>query len=333
MIRLRRLIFNAATFAPGVMHLPAVKRVLMRRALGARGTGQARYCYAVWLRHLRLAAAHGLGADPRFVAELGPGESVGAGLAALLCGAERYYAFDVVAHANATRNLAVFEELVRLFQQRAPIPENNEFPHLGPTLDDYAFPEHILTADRMGRALQPERIERIRASLHNRAARDSLIQYRAPWTTHEAVEPQTLDMVYSQAALEHVDGLLEVYTAMFQWLKPGGYISHQIDFNRHDAANEWNGHWTYSDPMWALVRGKDVWLINREPYSTHQRLIKDCGFDIVAEQLVRRRCALRRRQLARRFRHLSDQDLTTSDAFIQAVKPGAAAPTQAVARD
>jgi len=111
-----------------------------------------------------------------------------------------------------------------------------------------------------------------------------------------------------------------VYRAMYQWLKPGGYMSHQIDFKCHDSAREWNGHWTYSNLMWKLVRGKDVWLINRLPYSEHVELIEKAGFRIVGEQLVRRASNVRRRQLASKFRRIPDSDLTTTDAFVQAVK-------------
>ena len=118
-----------------------------------------------------------------------------------------------------------------------------------------------------------------------------------------------------------MDDLADVYQAMYLWLKPGGHVSHQIDFKCHDSADEWNGHWTYSDLMWKLVRGKETWLINRQPYSTHVDLLKRCGFRIVGEQLVRSPSHVTRQQLARRFQFLTDDDLTTADAFIQAVKP------------
>src|SRR5688500_16786253 len=39
-------------------------------------------------------------AAPSAIAELGPGESLGVGIAWLLSGASRFYAFDVVAHSN-----------------------------------------------------------------------------------------------------------------------------------------------------------------------------------------------------------------------------------------
>src|SRR5215813_2064256 len=94
----KRLIFNAATFVPGVSALPLVRRKLAQRSLGTGGGAQsARYCYSVWLRHLLHASANRLNVDPVHVAELGPGLSLGIGLAAILSGVERYYAFDVVA--------------------------------------------------------------------------------------------------------------------------------------------------------------------------------------------------------------------------------------------
>ena len=82
------------------------------------GTNSARYCYSVWMRHLVMAKKSGAFTKiPKIVAELGPGDSLGIGLCALLSGAERYYAFDVVKYANPSKNMAIFEELVILFKE------------------------------------------------------------------------------------------------------------------------------------------------------------------------------------------------------------------------
>jgi hypothetical protein len=67
----------------------------------------ARYHYSMWLRHV--VTAHRNGAFHRgglsVVAELGPGKSLGTGLAALLAGAESYYAFDGRFHSLSNRRL------------------------------------------------------------------------------------------------------------------------------------------------------------------------------------------------------------------------------------
>jgi len=132
-ISTKRLLFNAATFIPGVAQLPPVQRVFKRHSIGTHGTNESRYCYSVWLRHLTRAAENGLETDPRAVAELGPGDSIGIGIAAVLTGAERYFAFDVVAHANTPRNLAIFDGLVDLFRAEVNIPGESARRFSAPT--------------------------------------------------------------------------------------------------------------------------------------------------------------------------------------------------------
>lgn len=83
---IKPILLGLATF------LPIARRFTNR---GSGGTDSARYCYCVWLRHLVSLEAAGLGAAWPVVAELGPGDSLGTGIAALLCGVEQYYAFDV----------------------------------------------------------------------------------------------------------------------------------------------------------------------------------------------------------------------------------------------
>src|SRR6185295_10726374 len=83
-IRIRPLLFGLASRVPGVT-------TLFRR--GAGGIPSPRYCYSVWLRHLVAAHQAGITSLPKSVGELGPGDSLGTGFAALLSGAERYYAF------------------------------------------------------------------------------------------------------------------------------------------------------------------------------------------------------------------------------------------------
>ncbi|RJP62040.1 MAG: hypothetical protein C4541_00460 [Candidatus Auribacter fodinae] len=57
-------------------------------------------------------------------------------------------------------------------------------------------------------------------------------------------------MIFSQAVLEHIDNLPEAYESMRLWLKPDGFMSHQIDFKCHGTAEEWNRHWAYSQSEW-----------------------------------------------------------------------------------
>lgn len=316
----RRMLFNAATMVPGVSGIPAVKSYLVKRRTGTGGTDSARYCYSIWLRHLIHAFESGLDTRPGIVAELGPGDSLGTGIAALLTGADRYYAFDVVEHASAERNVAILHELVELFRNRADMPGGAEFPYALPRMEPQPFPGHIFPDAVLDTALDPARVRRIEESLRRCDARDSLIQYRAPWFGTDIIERGTVDMIFSQAVLEHVDDLPGVYRAMNLWLKPRGFLSHVIDFKSHGFAAEWNGHWTYSDLKWKLIRGKDSWLINREPHSKHLSLLESEGFRLVSHTPYRAESSLRPQDLAVRFKQLSQEDLTTSDVFLQAVR-------------
>jgi hypothetical protein len=65
-----------------IKHFPLVKSLLPQRA---GGTIDSRYCYSVWMRHLKNWSI--INSElPKIVAELGPGDSLGTGFAALLSG-------------------------------------------------------------------------------------------------------------------------------------------------------------------------------------------------------------------------------------------------------
>jgi len=95
-------------------------------------------------------------------------------------------------------------------------------------------------------------------------------------------------------------------------------MTHQIDYGCHGKADTWNGYWAYSDLIWKVIVGRRPYLLNRVPHSVHKRYLREQGFDIIGEQVVSTESTLRRGQLALRFRDLSQQDLTTSGAFLVA---------------
>ncbi len=310
-MKLGQLIHGLATFLPGV------NKYFTK---GTGGTDSARYCYSVWLRHLVMAKNNGLNPYPEVVAELGPGDSLGIGLMALLTGSEKYLAFDIFEYANIERNLKIFKELVAILKHKADIPGDDEFPDVKPRLDNYAFPVDIFTDSKLKEALLDSRIEKIRNSIINPTEKNSMIKYKVPWFDSSVIDKESVDMIYSQAVLEHADDLENTYKAMRLWLKPNGFVSHQIDFRCHGTSNEWNGHWMYSDFTWKLIRGKRPYLLNRAPHSTHLQLLKKENHKIVCDTTVTQNSNIKKDRLNPRFRDLSNSDLTTSGAFIQAVK-------------
>ncbi len=80
-MRIRPILGGIKSYIPW---LSSVKWLSSSRGTG--GTISARYCYSVWLRHLCVARDYGLPTQPSVIAELGPGDSIGSGLAGLLTG-------------------------------------------------------------------------------------------------------------------------------------------------------------------------------------------------------------------------------------------------------
>jgi len=260
---------------------------------------------------------------PRVIAEFGPGDSLGIGLAGLLSGAEKYYALDVVEYADISVNLDILDELVTLFAQKEPIPDQQEFPFARPLLPSYEFPHHILTDDRLQKSLSPERIQSIKEALINPSNLKKSpveIRYIVPWYDSNVIEQESIDMIFSQAVLEHINDLAQTYATLYCWLKRDGFMSHQIDFGCHGLAKQWNGHWAYSDLTWKLIKGRRSYLLNREPYSTHKRLLEQSGFKIVCDAKTSDHSGLTKEQLSSRFRQMSEEDLTTRTAHILAKK-------------
>jgi SAM-dependent methyltransferase len=279
-------------------------------------TGSATYCYGVWLKHLTLLWANGLRSMPRAVLEVGCGDSLGTGLAALLSGARQYHAIDVVKRAAPDDNQRVFEELVQLFRTRAPRPTRG-WPDYDAHLDSRLFPGHILGPEVLARSLAPERIDSSRAALANcdKRGRGRNLTYQT-WAEPEAFDDGSIDLVLSHSVLEYLPDLRDFYARCARWVRPGGWMSHQIDFSSGGLVGAWNGHYGYSDLAWSLASGKRDYRNNREPFSTHLALLKAHGFDVVTALKELRLDGLPRAQLDARWGHLSDEDLNCAHVFI-----------------
>jgi hypothetical protein len=289
------------------------------------GTNSARYCYSVWLRHLVLARVNGFSGPIKAMAELGPGDSLGVGLAAMLSGVDRYYALDCKPFASTHQNIQMLDELLQLFSSKADIPGDDEFPLVNPKLTDYRFPGW-LSELQVAEFLDERRVAAIRRALE--AGCNGVIaapevpiamKYVAPWNNCSEIPAGSIDMVISQAVMEHVDDVPSTYKLSAMWLRPGGLMSHAIDFKSHGFASDWNGHWTIPGSVWTLLRANRPFAINRLPHSRHVSEIVGNGCQILFDQ-VNRGATISQTQLAREFRGLSSDDLTASEAVVQATK-------------
>jgi hypothetical protein len=120
-----------------------------RHRAATGGSDSARYCYSVWLRHLRSLAPYGFRVKGAHVGELGPGDSIGIGLAALLSGAANYVSLDVMPFSAKANLEEIFDDLVKLYLNGQPIPQEDEFPAVRPTLNSYEFPSDLVDCSQI----------------------------------------------------------------------------------------------------------------------------------------------------------------------------------------
>lgn len=263
-----------------ISYIPFLKRILKKRGTG--GSNSARYCYSVWMRHLNFLYEFGMKKMPEKIGELGPGDSLGVGLAAMLSGVKEYYALDTTRHADLNTNVGVLNDLVDLYKKQERIPDLDEFPEIRPYLNNYDFPKKV-DLDELSEAVSESRINKIKKDLKNPTPHSS-INYIAPWDNEDLIEYDSLELILSQAVLEHVMQIEDAYKKMYKWLKPGGYISHIIDYRAHETHNRWYGHWLYNDYLWNIIMQGRKYPINRLPHSMHIKLIHKTGFEILCEK-------------------------------------------------
>ncbi len=299
--------------------IPGLNGRLVNRGTG--GTDRPAYCRGVWFKHLAHLLDSGMESVPKRVGELGPGDSVGVGIAALLTGVDHYVAMDVKPYATSARNLTILDGVLELLA--ADTPDENAargWPPYAKLLGDAGGP---LDVAALIAAIDGPRIDAIRHSLREGPGEGAAptARYVAPWDTVDDLDRGSLDLVLSHSVMEHVRDLSATYAACHDWLRPGGWISQQVDLQCHGLARGWNGHRGYrSERHWNLVaEARDCW-INREPFSTHVRLIEENGFELKKVLLRSDDGGLGATELAPRFRGLTDEERTTAGLFLQARK-------------
>lgn len=295
------------------------KKIFVRP--GSGGSFSSAYCYSVWLRHLVQLKNAGLINDIesiKNIAEIGPGDSLGMGLAAMYTGADNYFAFDVIRHTNMANNKKINNELLKLFEERIEIPHGTkEFLNTKPVLSNYEFPADILNKDR---SYYQERHKTIECNLDNMEKQGAQIRYVVPWMGQIQKDVKDIDLIISQAVMEHVDDVTFAYAEMYRWLKPGGIISHQIDFRTHEMTDQWDGHFYIGQHLWKILAHGRKYPMNRLPLSAHIKAIEKTGFKIKNIVPFRSQCNFSKQAPRVPEIAFQEEDLITSSALIQAIK-------------
>jgi len=234
-----------------ISYVPYLRLLIPKKGTG--GSIDAEYCYNTYNTHKNLLNKVGCKFPVPNIGEIGPGDSLGIGLIALLDGSSNYFGLDTIQHSNKDINLKVLGDL-----------------------------NQLLAADNI--SIKESLISSLKASILNINNKDNSIRYNAPWESSELIKENHLDLVISNAVMEHVSDLEKTYNTIYKWLKPGAYTSHIIDYKAHEFSNVWYEHWTYSDITWKILMHGRKYPINRMPHSFHKKCLLAAGFEIVFEE-------------------------------------------------
>ena len=273
------------------------------------------YNYAVFIRHFgEYCEVTGAAAPPTVVCEVGPGSSLGVGFLALLLGCERYLAFDNEAQVDHARNERDIGELTHLLRADTPAPVRDFWSGMFPMPVNESIDQIIcgLKGDA------PRRAMRVAAAIKDDD--QDVLTYTAPWTGADPEHDAEVDWLLSHSVLEHVDDLASLYARMARMVRRGGIMTHLVDFWSHGLSPVWNGHWAITERGWKVMAGKRSYLLNRVPWSVHEQLLRDNGFELLGRNVERRSDGLVPSRMAAGFKAMSDEDARSRMVFFSAQK-------------
>jgi SAM-dependent methyltransferase len=214
--------------------------------------------------------------------EMGPGDSVGSAVAAKAAGFSAFYLVDAGNYAN--RNVETYKEMSRICSK-----EGSEPPDI----------EHASSFDDV-------------------LAASDAIYLTNGLQSYREVPTASIDLVFSQAVLEHVrrNEFAQIATEMRRILKPNGVDSHQVDLRDHlggalDNMRIGSALW---ETEWMARSG---FYTNRIRFSEMCQMFEYAGFDVKVASVVRwNEVPISVKNLAPEFQHLDQDDLLVSSFHV-----------------
>lgn len=128
------------------------------------------------------------------------------------------------------------------------------------------------------------------------------------------IENKSVDMIFSQAVLEHVrrHEFLETIQECRRILRPGGICSHQVDLRDHLGGGLNNLR--FSEKIWeSALFTKSGFYTNRIQYSQMLNIFMQAGFQAQVTEVRRwETLPTRRNKLSKEYRLLPDEELCIS---------------------
>lgn len=282
-----------------ITYFPGAYQIIRKiKPKGGHSSSNAKFCYSFWLRILVTINELDLNNSKKCIAEIGPANSFGIGICALLCGAEKYIALDIDDSYDSTLTTGIFEELLKLLISREPIPDDIVFPNINLRISNYDFPKDILNDELLDKSLSKDRINQILMEIQNvRGKNNVFISYYTPWQSNTnllQIKRQNIDLIFSRAVLEHVKFPIILYKDINTILRKSMLMFHDIEYHSHGLSKYWNGHRHFSKLTWKIVNGNRPYFLNKVTHSEHEDLITGNRFKILRSDRIKRDSNLRR---------------------------------------
>lgn len=223
-----------------------------------------------------------LDVEGKAVLEIGPGNSLAIGLLFLACGAKKVFLVDRFKHL-------FWDEYDIAFHRKVLARIEKEFPFTTVASKAIIFTNSgSIDFDR------------------------SKIQCRLGDAAKLPLENSSIDIVFSNAVLEHVHDVRKAISEMSRVTKPGGFGIHEIDLRDHFFQATPLKLLRYPDWLWNLMTWNRPGYTNRLRLPDYLKLFKASGFLI--EKLVSTReykGELSSLKMARKFTGYSSNEIKT----------------------
>jgi SAM-dependent methyltransferase len=146
------------------------------------------------------------------------------------------------------------------------------------------------------------------------------IKYIVANIERSPIPPESIDIILSRAVLEHFFDFELACKKLYWLMKPGGIAIHLVDFADHRAYGSKEYHW------WSFLAEDEQWsdeLCNRLRPSEIRDVLSKTGFEILDYYEINQgEMPLGfREQIKGRFALMSDEELSTLQAFYIIKKP------------
>ena len=100
-----------------ISYVPLLNTIISKKGTGGSNSGE--YCFEMWKMHKHQVLENG-GNNFSVVAVIGPGDSIGSGLCALIEGTQKYLALDSINHIDSLAERKIFQEIKNIYQKESP---------------------------------------------------------------------------------------------------------------------------------------------------------------------------------------------------------------------